>query len=249
MLALLLATIPIGPDQDQDGLSDTYEHELAVALAPIWVFDSHETARAPHEPLTLYQVHPILESPRAPSKALSVLLTYAYLFQWDGGYPLSTFCDDSHPGDNPTLKIRIEIEETSPLAPRVRGLRWNGSWIGPTLLQLENGSHPRIYLSAGKHHPSPIRWHEPSYSPFSNWQCRDVNDGLGEAVPAEVERYGVPLNVGEQMHPLITDLTIFGYPNEDAWGNQPFCGGLQSKIGRVACRATHTRKNKDLWQR
>ena len=235
-------------DLDQDGLSDAYEHELARSLAPVWVFDSHEKSRAPGEPLTLYQVHPILDGKRPGRGTLQVILTYAYLFRWDGGYPLSALCDDSHPGDNPNLKLRIEIDPSFPQTPQVRGLRWQGAWIGPPLLQLDHGSHPRIYLSAGKHHPSPFIWHETSYSPFSAWQCRDVNDGLGDVVPANIEHEGMRLNVGEFNHPLITDLSHFGFPNEDAWGKTPFCGGLRSTIGRAACRATRTRSNRELWK-
>ena len=235
-------------DRDQDGISDSYEHELAQALSPTWVFDSRENSREPDEPLTLYQVHPYRRESGEDAKILSVLLTYAYLFRWDGGYPLSYLCGDAHVGDNQDLKIRVDIDQGSPGRPRVRGMRLSSDWIGPPLLQLEDESHPRIYLSAGKHHPSPRIWFEPSYSPFSAWQCRDVNDGLGDEVRAQVERGGMRLNVGESGHPLITDLTGLGYPNEDAWGPLPFCGGLRSKVGRAACRATSTRSNRRMWQ-
>jgi len=237
------------PDQDRDGISDLYEHELAEVLAPVFVFDSRENSRAPDEPLTLYQVHPLPAGHSSDPKVLSVVLTYAYLFRWDGGYPLSLFCDDEHAGDNERLRLRVDIHEEDPMHPRVRGLSWRGEWIGPPLVQLEAGGHPRIYLSAGKHHPSPRIWFEPSVSPFSAWQCRDGNNGFGDEVPAVVTRQGLRLNVGERAHPLITDLTALGIPDEDAWGSQPFCGGLQNKLGRAACRATSTRSNRELWVR
>jgi hypothetical protein len=177
------------------------------------------------------------------------VLTYGYLFRQDGGYPLSFLCGDSHPGDNQDLKIKVDIKLEAPGSPRVRGLSWLRNWITPPLLQVEDGAHPRIYLSAGKHHPAPKVWWDPAYSPFSAWQCRETNDGLGEVVPARLERNGMRLNVGESAHPLITDLSPLGFPNEDAWGSQPFCGGLQSRIGRAACRAGPTRSNRMLWQR
>ena len=38
-------------------------------------------------------------------------------------------------------------------------------------------------------------------------------------------------NAGEPDMPLMTDLTAIGFPNEDAWADQDFCGGL----GGVLC--------------
>ena len=35
-----------------------------------------------------------------------------------------------------------------------------------------------------------------------------------------------PLQVGEQRSPRLTALDELGFPGEDAWADQPFCGGL-----------------------
>lgn len=62
-------------DQDADGLLDSGEAELAEAVKPWLVFDSHENARKPDEPLLVYQVRPLSKNP------LKVRVTYLLLWE------------------------------------------------------------------------------------------------------------------------------------------------------------------------
>jgi hypothetical protein len=48
----------------------------------------------------------------------------------------------------------------------------------------------------------------------------DVDD------PSKYERLPQVANAGEEAAPRLTDLTPLGFPGEDAWADQDFCGGL-----------------------
>ena len=48
-------------------------------------------------------------------------------------------------------------------------------------------------------------------------------DGVDE--PRDFERLPAIVNAGEEDAPLLSDLSESGFPDEDAWLDQPFCGG------------------------
>ncbi len=48
----------------------------------------------------------------------------------------------------------------------------------------------------------------------------------GVADPALYDRLPPYVNAGEDAHPTITDLGAIGFPGDDAWAVQDFCGGL-----------------------
>jgi hypothetical protein len=48
----------------------------------------------------------------------------------------------------------------------------------------------------------------------------------GAANPLEYDVLPPFVNAGEEAHPLVTDLTRIGFPGDDAWADQDFCGGL-----------------------
>jgi hypothetical protein len=57
--------------------------------------------------------------------------------------------------------------------------------------------------------------------------CVDEDCGAdGVADPAMYDRLPPYVNAGEEAMPLVTDLTVVGFPGDDAWAEQDFCGGL-----------------------
>jgi hypothetical protein len=48
----------------------------------------------------------------------------------------------------------------------------------------------------------------------------------GVADPSLFDRLPTYVNAGEEAHPMVTDLGPIGFPGDDAWAVQDFCGGL-----------------------
>ena len=150
-------------DRDGDCLDDDVEHAIARWYAPLFVFDSRENARRPDEPATLYQVTPL-----GGCRAAAVELRYAYLFADDGGYVESTFCSDRHPGDNQYLRLTLDLRDRAATLRHVWA--WGFGW--PTHpLRFSGGSHPVVFLSAGKHHPYFDTRVDGAGSPYSSVGC------------------------------------------------------------------------------
>lgn len=63
-------------------------------------------------------------------------------------------------------------------------------------------------------------------APFEGTPCADLDqDGLADAWE-EYDLLPPFVNAGEEAHPLVSDLTMIGFPGDDAWAAQDFCGGL-----------------------
>lgn len=214
-------------DRDGDCLDDDVEHAIARWYAPLFVFDSRENARRPDEPATLYQV-----SPLGGCRAAAIELRYAYLFADDGGYVESTFCSSRHPGDNQYLRLTLDLREGAATLRHVWA--WGFGW--PTHpLRFSGGSHPVVFLSAGKHHPYFDTRVDGAGSPYSSVGCVEAMDGRGARVEAALEREGVARgrsNVGERSahgaEDFVDALDAWGYAGERAWGERPFCGGRRA---------------------
>jgi len=57
--------------------------------------------------------------------------------------------------------------------------------------------------------------------------CIDEDCGAdGVSDPKKYERLPPIVNAGEDKARLVTDLTKIGFPGDDAWADQKFCGGL-----------------------
>lgn len=147
-------------DEDGNGLDDAVERELARCFAPHLRFDSREFTEVDEdhqpradEPNTLFTVHAIDTS--------RIRVSYVVLFQYDGGFAADTdeLCSDTHPGDNFSVRVDVTVS------------RGTGSWRasldkmsggslpgglavdGEGELRIEtSGTHPIVYVSAGKHH-------------------------------------------------------------------------------------------------
>ena len=216
-------------DQDNDCLADKVEWRLANAFRPQLVFDSRENALLPGEPLALFQVSTGLRRGHCSVPA-EVELKFGFLFNRDGGYATSLLCGDSHQGDNERLTLRAAV---SPDGKRFTLIAVNASHEQWPRVPAEwfEGSHPRIYMAAGKHHTYLTRVADGHASTSSAWGCREGLDGKGAAVLVATESDNAPAgwhNVGEaDAHPasiFVGDLTRLGFTGENAWGDKPFCG-------------------------
>ena len=262
----LFAPINNKDDNDNDYLADSLEHKLAEEFKPLLIFDSDENARLPNEPVTLFQIRPRGCIGGGCNNIYTIDIKYLFLWQWDGGYGPDSSCGNSHEGDNQAIDLVLQSKD---------GHRWKltylNIWTGGYGFQKEwsldsNGNdnrHFHLYLSAGKHH----HFFDTTYdhedtpfgvpSPFS--PCNeDVNGGGARIQPKLSDTYcfpsgickEVPLNVGESnahsTEYFINDLSSLGYQGENAWGQQPFRGGLGGDSDDTAANSTIWIKAEEL---
>jgi hypothetical protein len=220
-------------DLDRDGLSDRWESELAEKYQPYFIFDSAESATRPFEPVVLYQVYCSNPKSRNFQSCREVKINYGLLWRRDGGYgtDASIFCQkDDHDGDNQRVSVVVGLGDE-----RVKNV-FNSRYIWPdntSRIEWKSRS-PVIYLSASKHHQFFNTKNDHEDSPYSDpplffSRCNEDVNGMGVhkfgTITNDVEAYNRVNNVGEHFKHLIGDLTKLGFPGENAWGTESFCGG------------------------
>jgi hypothetical protein len=182
-------------DWDHDFLVDRLEYALAYALRPYVVFDSAESARQEHEPVTLFQVRPLsCLQPWSGSESTTIVthtirIKWVFLFRWDGGYgPRSNwYCvgEDAHEGDNDDAFYELESTDEGITWTLVRaGLSFKGlDWPTNSRMEVYDLTHPIIYMSGSKHHEYFTRdWdgQDSLYSDVPAWDdCDDDVNGQG----------------------------------------------------------------------
>lgn len=226
---------PQNVDLDHDGLIDTLEGKIAMSFSPHLIFDSDENARQVHEPVVLFQVHPL-------DLTKKIAIKWVFLFKQDGGYGPSSWCKDSHPGDNDDAYYELISYD--------QGLTWTIikiklsfkglEWPTNSRLEVDELTHPIIYMSAHKHHMYFTRDRDNNDSLYSDWGCNDDVNGQGCQVRANVISFRkvnsqYPYNnVGElKFHPsppFVNDLSPF-YPGQSAWQDKNFydAGNMKAK--------------------
>lgn len=221
-------------DQDDDGLLDSVENELAEILRPFFKFDSAEAARQPFEPVTLFQVRPYDFCAGGP---LKLTVRWVFLFEEDGGYGPDSWCDDSHGGDNDIATYFLQSTNGG-LTWTVTAINLGGGsmqWT-PTngkSLSLESNTHPVIFMSGHKHHEYFDTSNDHQNSPYSEWGCNDDVNGQGAAFLSDVQsihgedpKAGTYNNVGEPgsnhpAPPFVNSVSVF-FSGHSAWGTQDF---------------------------
>jgi hypothetical protein len=160
-------------DKDNDRLVDYVENDLADWFAPYAVFDSEESGRRDNEPYGIFRVTPLSNS--------KIRVRYVPLFIQDGGYGPSSWCDDSHPGDNDTIDYDLETYnggttwKVTRVNPGFKGINWPGN----SRLEVYMGHAPIVYQSGSKHHQYLTRDNDEHNSPYSDYACNDDVNGLG----------------------------------------------------------------------
>lgn len=219
-------------DQDLDCLDDRIEHQIAMHFRPLFIYDSRENARRPGEPAVLYRVSTgidrrVLSCDKLPD---SILIRYAALHADDGGFATSTFCRNSHYGDNQVVGVWASIENQGTLIKHQTVVA-GGDWWPSMKMIFYLFQHPVVFYSAGKHHEYLDRSKDGKGYP-AWYGCREGIDGRGARVFSVLENAKAPrgwLNVGERLaHPpmyFVGALDFLGYRGEHSWGVTPFCGG------------------------
>ncbi len=82
----------------------------------------------------------------------------------------------------------------------------------------------RVYSSDGKH----ASYHTVQACEDAEWVVCLEEDCAPDGVDDETawDRLPPVINAGEEHAPRVTDLAAIGFPDEDAWADQEFCGGL-----------------------
>jgi hypothetical protein len=221
-------------DQDEDGLVDDSEGRLAFAFRPYVVFDSDEEARAPGEPVTLFQVRrsSIGGVTSGGTRIHRVLIKWVFLFRQDGGYGPDSDCSDDHEGDNDDALFDLESRDgglTWRLERAVLSSRGPDDFAGPdwptdSSLEVFDQTHPKIYLSAHKHHEYFTTDWDHDDSLYSASDCNDDVNGMGSRFLVNIGSIARYNNVGEEdAHglPFVDDLSE-DFPGHTAWGDEDF---------------------------
>lgn len=233
-------------DLNSDGLVDDLEGALGYAFRPYFVFDSDEAARASAEPITLFQVrrNPIGEIRSDGTRISRVDVKWVFLFRRDGGYGPDSDCSDDHEGDNDDALFTLETRDSGVswrLTRAALSSRGSNNFAGPDWpsdgdLELFDLTHPKIFLSAHKHHEYLDTSYDHRDSRYSDVflldDCNDDVNGAGDQFLANVHSIAIRAgdfttfardfnNVGEAgAHPsprFVNDLSGF-FAGHSAWG-------------------------------
>lgn len=216
-------------DYDRDGLLDDQEGKLANAFRPYCLFDSDEGARAPHEPVLLFQMRPL---DLRDQTSMRVKIKWGFLFRRDGGYGPSSDCSNDHAGDDDEAYAELLSTDGGVTWRLVKmglgggdGLTWTSPHAGLEVY----GTHPVIYMSAHKHHEYFNSGYNHRDSYYSDWGCNDDVDGRGDLILPDLSSLraapGFYNNVGEpEAHPEIRFVNSLRryFPGHSAWGPEKF---------------------------
>ena len=145
-------------DEDDNGLDDEIETQIAQAFVPQFRFDGAEEHTRADEPHAVYSAIIALDDEG------NRILTVRYMFVWheDGGWVNDSLCGDAHAGDTQGLTATVElIEGYDRWYARLRKVsnfsgfnEFNDGAFPASFLDYE-GSHPVVFPCAGKHHIYP----------------------------------------------------------------------------------------------
>jgi hypothetical protein len=137
----------------------------------LYNFDSQENARRPDEPVVLHRVFPRFFS---PAGNLVVHVRFVGLYRFDGGY---IRCDwepnwcNNHYGDMDTVDVQLEITGLHTARLYTANIPAADESGDPEF----SGTHPLVYVSAGKHH----HYNQPWFCPGETREACDCAGGCG----------------------------------------------------------------------
>lgn len=223
---------PTCEDVDQDGLTDAWEDLVLDRFRPAVRFDEAEPL-VNDAGAVLVDVGRVVE---ADDGGVRVFIMIGYSEDY-GRCGLS-----AHPGDSE--RVAVNLERVGPgdvdaigfyTAAHEGTLTDSGQvFTGADLALLSfpddpGTAEPRwmIWSSDGKHasYGSAQLCEDAQWAPCVEEDCEA--DGVD---PIAYTRIPEVFNAGEEASPRLTDLTSIGFPGEDAWADQEFCGGLGSGI-------------------
>ncbi|NUO48537.1 MAG: hypothetical protein HOV80_06745 [Polyangiaceae bacterium] len=220
-------------DLDGDGITDVWENAALDRLRPIQRFDEDETLINDDPTAVLGDVGRV--APAGELVHVFIMLGYSKDYGSCGGFT-------GHNGDSERVALELErIEGAGAGDVRVRQA-YTAAHEGTS------NDHGQVFADADLgllvHDLDPMTG-EPRWVVFPSSDkhgtygtieiCEDVSiipcvdedcgpDGVAD--PAMYDRLPPFVNAGEEAMPLVTDLTVIGFPGDDAWAEQDFCGGL-----------------------
>jgi len=201
-------------DEDDNGLDDEIETQIAQALVPQFRFDKSEEHTRSGEPHAVFNTRMSLDASGRR------ILTIKYMFVWDrdGGFVNSDICGDAHAGDTQPMTVTAEVYEGTDRwfakLTKLDGFTQQEA-LGPDEL-LFAGSHPLVFPTAGKHHFRPYP-NEYTYNGTVN--CHENAYGNGPVRTPIVEH--VPHGTRSRNLPL-----DFVYQ----FAEQSACSSLQNQV-------------------
>jgi hypothetical protein len=230
-LALDTAGAPC-QDLDQDALVDAWEGVAIERLRPVVVLDEDEQLVSDRAAVVavVARVAPVGDAVHA-----YMMLGYSKDYGSCGGFT-------SHNGDSERVALQLIAEPGGGPGDVRIAAAYTASHEGTA------NSHSRVFtgddlseLTFG----DDVALGEPRWFVFASsdkhatYARKDVCEGIsiipcfdedcgpdGVAAPADYELLPPFVNAGEEANPLVTDLASVGFPGDDAWATQDFCGGL-----------------------
>lgn len=219
-------------DLDQDDLVDRWEAEVLAAFQPLVVFDEEESALTDAGAVVLHvaRVAPVRRRP------LEVQAWITILYDRDYGTCGSL---TAHNGDSE--RVVVTLQETAAGVRMTRAFTaahentvtdQSMSFEGGELRQLtlaEEAGVARwvVFASKDKHATYPSAAVCEGISPLP---CFSEACGPAGARNPPLAQLLAIYNAGEPDAPLLTDLGPLGFPGEDAWADQAFCGGRDRRL-------------------
>ena len=218
-------------DADGDGLSDLWEQAALERLRPIQRLDEQEPLVGDANAV-LGDVGRV--APSGNRVHVFIMLGYSR------DYGSCGFT--AHNGDSERVALELE-----PLAGGGPGdVRVKQAYTAAHEGTISD--HGRVFADAGLlelvHDTDPVflepRWVVyPSQSKHGTYATIAICEGIsiipcfdedcapdGVPNPQDFDRLPPVVNAGEEALPFVTDLTAIGFPGDDAWAAQDFCGGL-----------------------
>ena len=224
-------------DVDDDGLDDTFEDRLLRALRPVLVLHPEDPALT--DGSVLHFVGRVSVQGEDP---LALLVTV--MIGWSEDYGSCGFT--AHHGDSERTAVRLVpvVEDGVPDGTvdvtglytaahentiSDRGRVFEGSTLLADLTVVDDDGTPRFALFPSRN----------KHATYGNFQLCDEAFALPclaeTCVPLVEGVLTVPdvVNAGEESAPRVSALDDIGFPGDDAWADQDFCGGL----GGIGCSA------------
>lgn len=228
-------------DLDQDGLADAWEQLVIDRYRPLLRFDEQESLLDDATAVTADVARVALVSPSPLRVRVFIMLGYSKDY---GSCGFTAHHGDSErvaidlaapenaaPGDVTTLAMYTAAHEGT---ANDHGKIFDGAALAQLVFAADPATtEPRwvVFPSQDKHgtYATIAICEDISVVPCLDEDC--APDGVAD--PATFDRLPPFVNAGEEAHPLVSDLTAIGFPGDDAWSNDDFCGGL----GGATCSA------------
>jgi hypothetical protein len=228
-------------DLDQDGLADAWEEVVIDRFRPLLRLDEQESLVSDASAVVA-NVARVAVVTKAPLHVRALIM-----IGYSKDYGSCGFT--SHNGDSERVAVDLvatagggpgDVTQAGAYTAAHENTANDHSkkFLGADLAQLvrvndAQSGEPRwvVYPSQDKHgtYATIAICENISIIPCFDEDC--APDGVAD--PSKFDRLPPFVNAGEEVAPLVTDLTAIGFPGDDAWAKKDFCGGL----GGATCSA------------